>query len=109
MSEQTEQIDNADISRRLTEIVEARHRQGITDEQMIARARLRPDEPMDPERFAELVEKGLDASGPPLTSELLALCEGLFIDFDWLMTGTAGVLYSPCSLQRLFDAHYGRS
>lgn len=88
---------HAEILERITSIIETRHDQGITEDQMIRASGL------DPTRFAELTVHGLDAPLPVATGELMELCEGLFVDVDWLLTGRER------GLQPLFPAAVLRS
>ena len=83
---------------RLREALDLRLKQGYTKDEIAAAGGITTDD----------IAQILDREGLTGVSaiDLDALMRALFVDDGYIFHGTPTVMYSPCSMSRLLDAHY---
>ena len=83
---------------RLREALDLRLKQGYTKDEIAAAGGITTDD----------IAQILDREGLTGVSaiDLDALMRALFVDDGYVFHGTPTVMYSPCSMSRLLDAHY---
>lgn len=83
---------------RLREALDLRLKQGYTKDEIAAAGGITTDD------IDAVLNR--DTLSGVATSRLYDLMEALFVDDGYVFHGTPTVMYSPCSMSRLLDAHY---
>ena len=83
---------------RLREALDLRLKQGYTKDEIAAAGGITTDD------IDAVLNR--DTLSGIATSRLYDLMEALFVDDGYIFHGTPTVMYSPCSMGRLLDAHY---